>query len=955
MRRGRDDRARLAAMNTASTTPVLRRIARDSETYRFIFSGSYQGVLLFAAGIEDCNEAACQLLGRPRERLLGADPLTFAPATQRDGSLSAESSRQRVVAALAGQSQWFEWRFQREDGTIIDTLVNMEALQVDGTKRLLLRMRDVSHLERSEEALHMAALAISTAEGDAVFRDLVRHLAHCLDADVAFIALPTENDASRMRMLAYYVDGKLIENFEYPIAGTPCETVMGKEYRFYPSGLAEQFPLDEDFKALGLDSYAGFPLHDARGGALGLIGVVARRRFRSASRVESLLKIFAARAVTEIERHRADRALRAAEASYRAIFEAAEDAIFVHDWDTGAIVDVNPKACEIYGYGYDELRRISLADVSSGEPPYTHTDALRWIAQAKRTGDVAFEWHRRNRDGSLHWDEVRLKAAMINGKPHILAFTREITERKQAEAALRASEARYRLLFEMESDAILLVDLDTLRIVDANRAALELYGYSRSELLALRAPEISEDPEAAALTIRAQTSGTARVPLRYHRKKDGTRFPVEIATNTFDLGGRPTILAAIRDSTLRVEQEESRARLEAQLRQAQKMEAIGHLSGGIAHDFNNILTSIMGYIALAGDLPCTAADAKLDRYLDQAGSAVRRARDLIQQMLTFSRGQRGEPRAVALGPLLRDSFKLLRPTLPATMELDIRIERELPFVMLDPVHLEQVLLNLCINARDAMGSAGDIRISAETVELVDGVCASCRQPVSGRFVELAVRDSGPGIAPEVLDRMFEPFFTTKDVGKGSGMGLATVHGIVHEYGGHVCVDTAIGGGARFRVMLKPLAASQTDFAQPDRSSAPRRKQTAQLRGQVLVVDDEEAVAAVIGEMLESWGLGVTVIRNPVEAEQWFLRGPDRVDLVLTDQTMPKMTGLELAERLTLVRPDLPVMLYTGYGKNITEEQASRSGICAQIAKPVEPASLLELLREYLPTAASRTA
>ena len=937
-------------MNTTTLgTPALRRIARDSETYRFIFSGTYQGVLLFGTGIEDCNEAACQLLGQTREHLLGADPLTFAPALQRDGSPSAESSRQRVVAALTGHSQWFEWRFLREDGSIVDTLVNMEALHVDGTKRLLLRLRDVSHLERSEEALHKAAIAISTAEGDAVFRDLVRHLAHCLDADVAFIALPTEGDSCRMRMLAFYVDGKLIENFEYPIAGTPCETVMGKEYRFYPSGLAQHFPLDTDFQALNLDSYAGFPLNDAHGSALGLIAVVARRRFRSANRVESLLKIFAGRAVTEIERHRADRALRAAEASYRAIFEAAEDAIFVHDWDTGAIVDVNPKACEIYGYGYDELRRISLGDVSAGEPPYTQADALRWIDQAKRTGDAAFEWHRRNQDGSLHWDEVRLKAAMINGKPHILAFTREITERKQAEAALRASEARYRLLFEMESDAIVLVDLDTLRIVDANRAALELYGYSRSELLALRAPEISEDPELAALTIRAKTSGAARVPLRYHRKKDETRFPVEISTNTFDLGGRPTILAAIRDSTSRVEQEESRARLEAQLRQAQKMEAIGHLSGGIAHDFNNILTSIMGYIALASDLPCAASDAKLDRYLDQAGSAVRRARDLIQQMLTFSRGRRGEPRPVALGPLLRDSVRLLRSTLPATMELDIRIARELPSVLLDPVHLEQVLLNLCINARDAMGSAGDIQISAATVEVADGVCASCRQPVSGRFVELAVRDNGPGIAPDVLDRMFEPFFTTKDVGKGSGMGLATVHGIVHEYGGHVCVDTVIGGGTQFRVMLEPLAGDRTERAQPEQPPALRQRQLAQLQGSVLVVEDEEAVAAVIGEMLESWGLRVTVIRNPVEAEHWFLQDPAKVDLVLTDQTMPKVTGLELAQRLTLVRPDLPVVLYTGYGNNITPEQASRSGICAQIAKPVEPAALVELLRDFLPT------
>ena len=935
-------------MTSTVPTPPLRRIARGGETYRFVFDGTYQGVMLVGSGVEDCNDAACQLLGQTRERLLGADPITLAPVKQRDGSLSTEAARRRVGAALAGQIQWFEWRFLRPDGATVDTLVNMEALEVDGAKRLMLRMRDISHLERSEEALHGAALAISTAEGDAVFRDLVRHLADYLESDMAFIALPSDKDPRLLRMLAFYLDGKLVEDFEYPIAGTPCETVLGQQYRFYPRGLAKLFPLDADFQALKLDCYAGYPLTDAHGASLGLIGVVSRKTFASAERVESLLKIFAARAVTEIERNRADRALRAAEASYRAIFEAAEDAIFVHDWETGAIVDVNPKACSTYGYSAEELRHIALEDLSSGEPPYTGAGALRHIEEAKRTGSAAFEWHRRNRDGSLHWDEVRLNAAIINGKPHILAFTRDITERKAAEAALRASEVRYRLLFEMESDAILLADVANLQIVDANRAALTLYGYERDRMIGLAVTDLSVDPELAASTIRSQTTGTARVPLRYHRRSDGSTFPVEIATNTFDLGGRPTILAAIRDISARVEQEESARRLEAQLRQAQKMEAIGHLSGGIAHDFNNILTSIMGYIALAGDRPGVRADEKLDRYLDQALSAVRRARDLIQQMLTFSRGQRGEPRPVMLGPLLASATKLLRSTLPSTTELDTQVARDLPSVMLDPVHLEQVLLNLCINARDAMQGTGTIAITAKAVDAAEDVCASCRQPVAGRFVEIAVRDNGPGIAPEVLERMFEPFFTTKDVGKGSGMGLSTVHGIVHEYGGHVCLDTTLGQGTEFRVMLLPLTTAAGECAPAEDPATATGSERAKLDGHVLVVDDEESVGEVIGEMLESWGLEAKVMRSPVEAERWFLRNPQRIDLVLTDQTMPRVTGLELAQRLTLVRPDLPVLLYTGHGTNITTQQATRSGICALLAKPVEPAALLEVLRAHLP-------
>jgi PAS domain S-box-containing protein len=651
--------------------------------------------------------------------------------------------------------------------------------------------------------------------------------------------------------------------------------------------------------------------------------------------------------VAEIERRRADDALRLAEASYRAIFESAEDPIFVHDWDTGAIVDVNPKACEVYGYTHDELCRVSLDAIGAGDAPYTAADAAQWIEHAKRDGSAEFEWRRRNRDGSLHWDEVRLKTAVINGRPHVLAFTREITARKRAEAELRASEARYRLLFEMESDAILLVDVETLRIVDANRAAVALYGHSREELLALSAADLSMQPDLTASTIRSHTA-PRRVPLRYHRRKDGTVFPVEIANNTLELAGRPTILAAIRDVTERQRAEEAHSQLEAQLRQAQKMEAIGHLSGGIAHDFNNILTSVMGYVALAAERPAVQSDAKLEHYLDQAQAAVQRARDLIRQMLTFSRGQRGEPRPVSLAELVAESSKLLRSTLPSSIELSTQLGSNLPRTMIDPVHLEQVLLNLCINARDAMEGTGTIRVTLGWLDVDGEVCASCRQRIDGMYLALGVSDSGPGIAPETIDRMFEPFFTTKEVGKGSGMGLATVHGIVHEYGGHVCVDTRPGSGATFRVLLQPVGEGVQSATSAIEGNADDASRPAALQGRVLVVDDDDMVASLLEEMLAAWGLQTTVIRNPLEAYDWFMQDPSRVDLVLTDYTMPRMTGIDLAQRLTLARADLPVLLYSGYGTDIDPEHAARSGVCALIAKPVEPRRLFEIVREHLP-------
>ena len=217
------------------------------------------------------------------------------------------------------------------------------------------------------------------------------------------------------------------------------------------------------------------------------------------------------------------------------------------------------------------------------------------------------------------------------------------------------------------------------------------------------------------------------------------------------------------------------------------MEAIGHLAGGIAHDFNNILTSIVGYVLMAAEHPEVAGNRTLKRYLEQARESARRAQDVIQQLLTFARGQRGERNAISLPALVAEAYDFIRSTMPSTMELHMTVD-EVPNVVADTVQLEQVLLNLCINARDASNGVGTIDVAVRRTS-ADMVCASCRKPVGGDFVELSVRDNGAGIRPEVLERIFEPFYSTKAVGKGSGMGLAVVHGIVHDHGGHVLVDT----------------------------------------------------------------------------------------------------------------------------------------------------------------------
>ncbi len=370
------------------------------------------------------------------------------------------------------------------------------------------------------------------------------------------------------------------------------------------------------------------------------------------------------------------------------------------------------------------------------------------------------------------------------------------------------------------------------------------------------------------------------------------------------------------------------------------MEAIGHLTGGIAHDFNNLLASIMGYIVLASERESAAGDPKLGSYLDQALASSRGARDLIQQMLTFSRGQRGAPRALDLGAAVGESLKLLRSTLPSTLEIKNQIDAT-PAVMLDPVQLDQVLLNLSINARDAMAGSGRVAISVHPQTLQAAVCSSCRKRFAGEYVELAVGDNGPGIPPAVLERMFEPFFTTKEVGRGAGMGLATVHGIVHEHGGHVVVETAPGAGTRFRLLWPMASGKALPSTRLERKS---RQVKTPLKGRVLVVDDEPAVGGFMRELLESWGLEAASVTSPALAREAF----ERYDLVITDHTMPGTTGFELAREMIARRPGLPVILYTGHGERITQRDVEAAGIRALLHKPVEPDRLYEMLKSELP-------
>ena len=391
---------------------------------------------------------------------------------------------------------------------------------------------------------------------------------------------------------------------------------------------------------------------------------------------------------------------------------------------------------------------------------------------------------------------------------------------------------------------------------------------------------------------------------------------------------------------------EERERLQRQLQQAQKMEAIGHLTGGIAHDFNNILASIIGYTGLALTRFVPDRDSKLARYLQEVHTAGERARDLINQMLAFSRGAGNASSLHRLEPLVGEAMKLLQSTLPSSIELTAHLEGDSPPVMIDPVQFQQVVINLCINARDALDGRGHLDLRVQRRRGASVVCASCHARAQGDFVELVVKDNGRGMDADVMGRMFDPFFSAQEPAGGSGMGLSIVHGIVHEHGGHIEVESAPGQGSAFRLLFPAVhIAERPQMHEPWPDSAADAGSGGGQR--ILVVDDEASVAGFIGELLDSRGYSVQVLTDCNSVLRHFGQDPDAFDLVVMDQTMPGMTGIELADVLLGMRAGLPIILCTGYSDAVDEAVATAHGIRGFLAKPISVRVLLDKVRQLL--------
>jgi PAS domain S-box-containing protein len=515
----------------------------------------------------------------------------------------------------------------------------------------------------------------------------------------------------------------------------------------------------------------------------------------------------------------------------------------------------------------------------------------------------------------------------------------KIVERKRAEEALRASEAQYRLIVQTAREGIWSMDEKWLTtFVNPQMAAM--LGYGVEEMMATPFADYIVEEELAdhALRVKVRHQGKSEQYERRFRHKDGHSVLTQIsAIPVMDDRGQLTgSFGMFTDITALKKAEEEKKLLTAQLQQAQKMEAIGTLAGGIAHDFNNILGAIIGYAEMIRD-DCPP-DSAIFRDIDQVLIAGTRAKELVKQILAFSRQAKADQIPLHPALILQEAIKLLRASLPTTITIEQDIDPS-PVILADPTQIHQIIMNLCTNAYHAMEmNGGTLTLSLQRISQTVAVRDGAGVDQAGEYMQLSVRDSGEGIPPRIRDKMFDPFFTTKEVGKGTGMGLATVYGIVNSYGGSIVCDSTPGKGTVFTVTL-PI------IAEPALPQGEAGEMSVWGKEHILLVDDEEILLEMGKVMLERLGYRVTALSSSLEALETFQQDTERFDLVITDQTMPGMTGTDLSRRILQIRPGMPIILCTGYSTLISAEKAASMGIRGFAMKPLARKDIAAIIRK----------
>jgi PAS domain S-box-containing protein len=680
------------------------------------------------------------------------------------------------------------------------------------------------------------------------------------------------------------------------------------------------------------DSLLAFPLPNEKGQMMGVLSLHGKYPPPFKPQDREVGAILAAYGSEVFKATRSTMALRESEERFRKITLFAKDAIVIMDVD-GHVSFWNKAAEEIFGFDEAHALGRTLHDlIAPSDVRRTYRENYP-VPEANDTV-AGFGKHveltARHSSGRVFPIELSLSALKLTGTWHLVGIIRDISRRKEAIEKLQASERKVRSYLDTAPDGIFVT---TTRgdYVEVNQAACRMTGYNEIELLDLNLIDLTP-PESQRhifnyfeqVVQKGRTIGESAFMRKDRSRGFWTIHGVRLTENRF--------LWFTKDVT-------EERQLEKQLRQAQKMESIGTLAGGIAHDFNNILSSILGYTELTLAV-MSEEETQLSHYVNAILKAGERARDLVGQILTFSRQGEQIQAPVQVHLILKEALKLLRSSLPATIEIRQKIN-DAGSTMADPTQIHQVIMNLCTNAFHAMEATGGVlNVQLERIEMSDTVLLTTLSLAAGTYLKLTVGDTGVGMPQGVIDRIFDPYFTTKEKGKGTGLGLAVVHGIVKSHQGAIQVTSAPREGSTFEIYLPASTVHDTPEA-PIASPLPTGDE------RILLIDDEEEIVAIEQQMLERLGYQVEAYANSVKALKHFQENAAAYDLVITDLTMPGLTGDRLTEQLLKIRPDLPIILCTGFSEMMNEQKAEALGITKFLMKPVSMVDFAMAVRQVL--------
>ncbi len=919
-----------------------REIIDNRRTYQEIFNTVSEAIYIQDASgtFIDVNKGAEGMYQLSREELIGLMPNDVSAKGYNDLEKIQQLSEETLAS---GKTNRFEFWAKRNNGEIFPKDVIVNRGRYFGQEVLITTARDISDRKRTEDVQKNELALIDYAEAHTIeelLKEFLDRTEKLTQSKFSFYQLFSDDTP----MVLSTNTNQYFKNNENAMMrlkeGIWPEVLSNKSpviYNKIPQALQKRMP-DTHFL---IQRMLLIPIVREKQ-VVGLLGVANRPTPYTKDDMQAVQRLSDMIWET-IKRKNVEKALVRSKNYYQSLFENAHDCILIFRPDNEIILDVNKNACNTYGYSREEFIGMSLKKIS-----FNVERGERQLEETLQNGFFNhFETVQYKKNGEKIFLEINASVIDYNNKPAILSINRDITKRKQSEKALKESEKQYRTLIDNIPGITYRCRADKYWTMIFISDEIEtITGYEAADIINNKKLSYKEiiypaDRNHVAHTVNDALKQKKIYYIEYRiTHADGSiHWVFEKGQGVFEKKELLYLNGVIIDIDDRKQLEKERQKLEKQLMRSRKLETIGTLAGGIAHDFNNMLTPIMGYSDII--LRKISKDNAIYTPVKSILKASKRARQLVQQILTFSRQVESDKKPVVLSEIIDEAVKLLRSSIPSTIKIELDIDNTCPTVHADPAQIHQVIMNLCTNSFQAMEPTGGVLSINLRKMAVDPSLAKIHANLkTGDYLLLSIKDTGVGIKKETIDRIFEPFFTTKEVNQGTGMGLSVVHGIIKNHKGDITVYSEPGKGTVINVYL-PTSEQRNE------SQAVEKKELSKGEETILIVDDDPSVLKMAANVLGILGYKVHQTNKSYDAMLMLKNNPNEYDLLLTDLTMPDMTGLELAREIKANNILTPVIIMTGYGNELDDDKLTDTNIKKVVGKPLAINEFSKIVREAL--------